>query len=66
MKKKAIVLGGGLAGLAAAEKLLDSKKFDVLLLEKASYLGGLASSFQVEGEWIPKFYPTVLVVHQMC
>lgn len=53
---KAIVLGGGLAGLAAAEKLLDSNKFDVTVLEKADYLGGLAASFEMDGEWIPKFY----------
>jgi len=42
--------------MAAAEKLLDSGKFDVTILEKADHLGGLAASFKVEGEWIPKFY----------
>lgn len=52
--KKIIILGGGLSGLAAADKLLN-KNFDVLILEKAPFLGGLASSFIEEGEQIPRF-----------
>ena len=56
MKKKTIViLGGGLAGLSAADKLLDSRKFEVVILERAPFLGGLASSFEMEGEQIPRF-----------
>ncbi len=50
-----MVLGGGLAGLSCAEKLLDAG-FAVTILEKDNHLGGLAASFEVEGEWIPKFY----------
>lgn len=54
-KKKVIILGGGLSGLAAADKLLKNKNYEVLILEKAPFLGGLASSFQEEGEEIPRF-----------
>ena len=53
--KNVIILGGGLSGLAAADKLLDSKKFSVTILERAPFLGGLASSFEVEGDLIPRF-----------
>ncbi len=56
MNKKVFILGGGVSGLAAATKLLDTKKCDVTLLEKADHLGGLAASFEMEGEQIPKFY----------
>jgi protoporphyrinogen oxidase len=52
--KNVVILGGGLAGLAAANKLLD-KGFNVKIIEGAPFLGGLASSFYMEGEEIPKF-----------
>ena len=48
-------MGGGLAGLAAADKLLDSGKAEVTILEKAPFMGGLASSFEVDGDLIPRF-----------
>ncbi len=54
MENKIIILGGGLAGLSAADLLLD-KKNDVIILEKAPFLGGLASSFFMEDEQIPRF-----------
>jgi len=50
-----MILGGGLAGLAAADKLLDAGKHDITILEKAPFLGGLASSFEVDGDLIPRF-----------
>ena len=53
--KNIIILGGGLSGLAAADKLLDAGQ-KVTILEKAPFLGGLASSFRMEGEDIPKYY----------
>ncbi len=52
---RVMILGGGLAGLTAADKLLDSGKADVTILEKAPFLGGLASSFEVDGDLIPRF-----------
>lgn len=55
MRKKIIILGGGLAGLAAANKLLNNKTNEILILEKAPFLGGLASSFIMEDEQIPRF-----------
>lgn len=54
MRKKIIILGGGLTGLSAADKLL-SNDYEVTIIEKESFLGGLASSFKIEGEEIPKF-----------
>ena len=49
-----LILGGGLAGLAAADKLLDAG-YKVTILEGAPFLGGLASSTHVENEEIPRF-----------
>ncbi len=52
-KKKILILGAGLSGLAAADVLLP--EYEVLILEKAPFIGGLASSFAMEGELIPRF-----------
>ena len=41
--KKAIIIGGGLAGLTLATEMVDSD-FDVIVLEKNKYLGGRASN----------------------
>ena len=49
---RVIVLGGGLAGLAAAVRLAEAD-CDVELLEKRSVLGGRASSFLPPGEAEP-------------
>lgn len=55
-KKKIIILGGGLAGLSATDKLLNNKNFKVIIIEKAPFWGGLASSFKVPtGDLIPRF-----------
>ena len=51
-KKSVLVLGGGLAGLTAAKRLVD-KGFGVTLLEKRPIYGGKVSSWKDEdGDWI--------------
>jgi protoporphyrinogen oxidase len=55
VKKKAIVVGGGPAGIKAAHCLIKSG-LDVTLLESAGVLGGLASSFDVQGVSIERYY----------
>ncbi|HII15016.1 MAG TPA: FAD-dependent oxidoreductase [Nanoarchaeota archaeon] len=52
--KKIIILGGGIAGLSAAERLAGN--FEVVVLEKEEDLGGLAGSFDINGRRIPKYY----------
>lgn len=48
MKKKAVVLGAGFAGLSSAA-MLAKKGFDVTLLEKHNQTGGRAREFQADG-----------------
>jgi len=51
-KKRVLILGGGLAGLTAAKRLID-RGFEVKLIEKRSIFGGKVSSWQDdEGDWI--------------
>jgi squalene-associated FAD-dependent desaturase len=47
---KVVVVGGGLAGIAAALELTDEGS-DVVLLERRAELGGLTWSFQRNGLW---------------
>jgi protoporphyrinogen oxidase len=54
-----VVLGGGLAGLAACYKL-SLNGFRTLLLEKNKDLGGLASSYLIDGHFVPKTYHHVM------
>ena len=49
------VLGGGLAGLTAAYELA-KKGHEVLVFERAPYLGGQASTFEVEGTRLERYY----------
>jgi protoporphyrinogen oxidase len=53
--KRVVVIGGGLAGLAAAYDL-GRAGHRVTILESAADLGGLASSFKLEGHPIERFY----------
>lgn len=55
-----IVLGGGLAGLAAAERLGEGG-CKVTVVEQDAVLGGLAKSFQLDGKWIPVTYHHVML-----
>lgn len=57
--KTAVVLGGGLSGLVAAS-LLSKNDFKTVLLEKDEFLGGLASSYLINGEYIPKTYHHIM------
>lgn len=47
MKKKIVILGGGMAGLTAALYLAE-RNFEVTILERAPFAGGLASSWPDE------------------
>lgn len=50
-KKKVVVLGAGLAGLAAADEILQKGKggFEVTILEKQPFIGGLSATFENSG-----------------
>ncbi len=49
-----VIIGGGLAGLAAAYKLTGCD--EIILIEKEPGLGGLASSYNINGYQIEKYY----------
>jgi protoporphyrinogen oxidase len=55
VKRRVIVVGGGPAGLKAAHVLAQGGA-EVTLLESAPVLGGLASSFDVQGVSIERYY----------
>jgi 15-cis-phytoene desaturase len=51
-KKKVLIMGGGLAGLTAAKRLVD-RGFQVRVLEKRPIFGGKVSAWKdQEGDWI--------------
>lgn len=47
--RNVVVLGGGIAGLAAAYFLTRTGRFDVTVLEQAPHVGGLCASFKRNG-----------------
>jgi protoporphyrinogen oxidase len=49
------IVGGGLAGLAAAHRLQQSGR-DVRVFEAADRLGGLAATYETPGDRVEKFY----------
>jgi len=53
--RKVVILGAGISGLIVAEKLV-TNNYKVVVFEKESILGGLASSFKIKDKWIPKTY----------
>jgi protoporphyrinogen oxidase len=53
--RRVVIVGGGLAGLAAAYDL-SRGGFEVVVLEAAPDFGGLASSFRLEGHPVERFY----------
>jgi protoporphyrinogen oxidase len=54
-RKRVVVVGGGLSGLAAAYDLVRAGH-QVTILEAASDFGGLASSFRLGGQPVERFY----------
>jgi len=50
-----IIIGGGVAGLTAAYDL-GRKGFSIILFERNSYLGGLASTINFDGQDIERYY----------
>lgn len=55
MSRRAVVIGAGPAGLKAAHVLV-KQGLDVTLLESSPLVGGLASSFDVQGTRIERYY----------
>ena len=47
--KRVVVVGGGLAGIAATKELVSSESFDVKLLEAKDRLGGRCDSIRLSG-----------------
>jgi len=57
---KIVVIGGGLSGLGAGYRLAQ-KGYNVTILEKEDHVGGLASSYLIDGYYIPKTYHHIMV-----
>ena len=49
------VVGGGIAGLAAAHRL-QQHGYDVRVFEASDQVGGLAAVYETEGDLVEKFY----------
>jgi protoporphyrinogen oxidase len=58
--RSAVVLGGGLSGVAAAYTLARAGVTDVTVLERGATLGGLAGSFERDGHFYPLGYHHIL------
>ena len=52
MAKKVIIIGAGIAGLAAAQRLNDAG-IEVVIFEKEAVPGGQTRSWEVDGERYP-------------
>ena len=52
MKKKAIIIGAGPAGLTAAYELLCRSDVIPVILEKSSYMGGISRTVNYKGNRI--------------
>jgi len=50
-----VVIGGGFTGLAAAYEI-SRQQIPVTVIEKDNQIGGLAASFEINGEKLEKFY----------
>ena len=56
---RVVIVGGGISGLTAAEKLAENG-YNVIILERDSVVGGLARSFYIGDKWIPIAYHHVM------
>jgi protoporphyrinogen oxidase len=56
---KVLIIGGGLSGLGAGYKL-SQKGFEVTVLEKREYVGGMAASYFIDGYYVPKTYHHIM------
>ena len=52
MKKKIIIIGAGPSGVAAALKLIKSKKYEVFIFEKENEVGGISRTINYKGNKI--------------
>jgi len=59
-QRSVVILGGGLAGMAAAYTLLDAGAEDVAIVERDEVLGGLAGAFERDGHEYPLAYHHIL------
>jgi protoporphyrinogen oxidase len=58
-RPRVIVVGGGIAGLAAAHRLSRSDA-EVVLLESSDQLGGLGTFFESGGTYLERFYHCIM------
>lgn len=49
MKKKVVILGAGITGLFTAYKLAQTERYEVIVVEKEEYIGGMATTFRHDG-----------------
>jgi protoporphyrinogen oxidase len=54
--KKAVILGGGVGGLAAGWMLARTKRYDVTVIERGAALGGVCGTFQ-HGDFLLDYGP---------
>jgi len=54
------IVGGGMAGIAAAFKLATSPRFSVTIFEKETEIGGLSSSYRWQDLTCDRFYHVIL------
>jgi len=59
-RKRVVIVGGGLSGIACGLRLMD--KADVVILESQDQVGGMAFSVQAGDKWFPATYHHVLKV----
>ena len=56
---KVLIVGGGLSGLGAGYEL-SKKGYEVTIFEKEEYIGGMASSYLIDGIYVPKTYHHIM------